>query len=105
MECRKHYATFIEEHPVDDGTDFKAYILDLHNNINKKKGKKEYSLQDVETYFHHFNSNKKNKNIHCQGNYRRGIEIIAALFLGFAITVFVLLIYRALNVHVRQNKI
>lgn len=52
-ECRLHYTQYIDSHPypsVDTKTDktvFFEYTVDLHNSINKRLGKKTYTLDEA----------------------------------------------------------
>jgi hypothetical protein len=40
-DCRKHYHTWLQAHPVND--DLRTWLLDLHNDVNVRTGKAPWS--------------------------------------------------------------
>lgn len=50
--CRGHYAQYITSYPLSDNILSSRYklikwLVDLHNSVNKRTGKREYSLEEV----------------------------------------------------------
>ena len=52
-ECREHYCEYItgSPAPLGCGDDLKAWLVEFHNNVNRRVGKQEFSYADaVKTY-------------------------------------------------------
>jgi len=52
-ECRDHYCEYIagSPAPLECGDDLKAWLVEFHNNVNKRVGKQEFSYADaLKTY-------------------------------------------------------
>lgn len=47
--CRKNFAKYIQEHPVQVGTriQLRNWIIDLHNSVNKRLGKPILTLEEA----------------------------------------------------------
>lgn len=53
--CREHYTTYWNEHPIDNfletGQRLREWTLQLHNHVNKRLGKREWSLAEFNTKY------------------------------------------------------
>ena len=45
--CRNHYRAYLQQHPVDEGTDLFQWSVDLHNDVNLRTGKPLVSVSDA----------------------------------------------------------
>jgi hypothetical protein len=53
--CREHYQEHLKKNPIntflDSRTDLIKWTIEIHNQVNKKLGKTEWSLEEVLTYY------------------------------------------------------
>jgi hypothetical protein len=53
--CREHYKKHIVDKPIstflDSRTDLIKWTIDIHNEVNKKTGKPEWTLEEVLSYY------------------------------------------------------
>ena len=49
QECRNHYSKYIQKTPPDvtSRETLVKWLLDLHNDVNKRSGKKTYTVEDL----------------------------------------------------------
>lgn len=48
-QCRQHMQQYLSKHPITSGTNMFAYSVALHNDVNKRQGKPQVSVQDAKT--------------------------------------------------------
>lgn len=48
--CRKHFARMLREHPppVESGTRLRKWLVDRHNDVNKRLHKKQYTYEEAD---------------------------------------------------------
>ena len=53
--CREHYKEHLVQNPItpflDSRTDLIKWTIEIHNKVNKALGKKEWTLEEVLTYY------------------------------------------------------
>jgi hypothetical protein len=47
LSCRQHFEQVLVENPVPEAGDFFAWSVDVHNIVNKRLGKPEFSYEDA----------------------------------------------------------
>jgi hypothetical protein len=50
-ECRRHYQTWLAEHPVEGVSDMVSWFLDLHNDINRRNGAAVWTRNAVQNKY------------------------------------------------------
>ena len=65
-KCAKHYGENLKKYPLDPAleskTKLKNWLIDIHNEVNKKNGKRVYSYEEVYKIYSDMYDIKKQKN-------------------------------------------
>lgn len=93
IECREHYEKYIKENEFDRSVSYKQYILNLHNDVNTRLGKKLYTLQQMEETLKHHNHRK------CPIVTKpyKYLELFLAFIFGFILTIILIVFVRMYN--------
>ena len=67
-KCKNHYQESLQKYSLDNALNNKEalfnWLVDIHNEVNKKNNKKVLSYEEVKNIYEKLYSNKKNKNIY-----------------------------------------
>ncbi len=65
-KCAKHYSENLLKYPIDSALDsrekFIEWLIDIHNEVNKKNGKRIYSYEEVHKIYYDMFDVKSSKN-------------------------------------------
>ena len=67
-QCRQHMQQYLQTHPITSETNMFAYSVALHNDVNKRQGKPQVSVDDAKLLLQQYIRNfvgykKKNKSL------------------------------------------
>ena len=93
-ECKTHYNNYIDDNNptrVETQADFQKYLVDLHNDVNTRLGKKTVRLDEAEAMYSKYTC--------CRTKLEGGIHtrILKKVFLLLVFTIGILLITYNLN--------
>jgi hypothetical protein len=55
-ECRGHLRDHLDAHPIAPSTDLAVYVVDLHNAVNRRQGKREVAFETARDHYLHGNA-------------------------------------------------
>ena len=80
--CRKHYIKFYENNKIDDSLVSRQklieWVLDLHNDVNRRNNKPQWSLDKLKKYYKEKYSEEPENPLL---SYAKSIKLLLALFL------------------------
>ena len=88
-KCANHYSENLKKYPLDPALESKTtltkWLIDIHNEVNKKNGKRIYSYEEVEKIYKDMYSMKNNNNIIVNNeiNWNIILIIIVIILIGY----------------------
>jgi len=97
--CQTHYSEYLNKHPpkLNSQMDFITWVIDLHNDVNKRNNKKIYSYDES---LELIRSNMENKNKSQSTTKSKNIYI--AIFVVLVIIIILLLLYIFKNMKTKK---
>lgn len=86
--CREHYKENLKNNPIklDSKDDLIEWLFDIHNSVNKFKGEKEYSHEELyDKYYDIFKSQRLKDQDKYKDYFKYGLLIIIVILLLFFI--------------------
>ena len=88
-KCANHYSENLKKYPLEPALESKTtltkWLIDIHNEVNKKNGKRIYSYEEVEKIYKDMYSMKNNNNIIVNNeiNWNIILIIIVIILIGY----------------------
>lgn len=87
-KCANHYSENLKKYPLDPALESKTtltkWLIDIHNEVNKKNGKRIYSYEEVEKIYKDMYTMKNNNIIvNNEINWNTILIIIVIILIGY----------------------